>query len=789
MKSKSYRYCVVGTLVVCSSLHAELKMLDDTALSSIEGQSGISLDAGLQVSIGEIAYFDDGNALQFQGIQIGSQADITQQTQMNFDFDIQSDASLRIAYDIAPTRVFVSDIRLDDDPVSSFGGVGLDFALQGVTVLKTDGLTDPSKGGIVFDTDYALTNGGLIYRTNGNEIYIDDFSMNVSAHDVVWEPHSSGNGISYRVPLSEGDFSIGAIRFSDNPNNFGVSNDVDSGLELPSFGAFSGDFSLTSEAQIQGGGRFGTTGIRIDSQNTINSMNLVYTDDTNKLSLLDITGAYNVNDMRLDVATDRFGDKALAVTFGSVDGNLSVGRILAGSAEKSFGGFDVDFELADQTIDGMLYSNQLYVKGGGNANSGPQGISVDAMWSLSNAEVSYTEDGNTVQLSGVTSYGQGGVTVDVTRDGTLGGEEFFDGLRLGFEDLQGSYKIDGLKVGNAQQSIENAELQGGTELLLALGVYPAFDFKVDGHITLGAGGASGDGITINSDMVISDSAAAVIVDENSKGLWLTDLNYDVHLRDMTIDMVDEGIQLVQGEAWSTMDIGNLRVGDKDSVGSFGRFVIQSYEVGSTAVISPGGAGEVCVGGRGATSAACVASGGEWEDRGEEGITVSLKQIFAEAVDDVKRNRFIWETNRTGGVGTPGSQVIFDNITTNDGVDGQNTYGFRNDISIDVHQTTVLKKSDGADANGVIGSKGDYKIMDGSAPGGYRYVSAPTAADLDNRPLGFAVQAHTHFKELSIDNVAFKHQNGDAQVGIHEVKLQNFSISSSLTATPLADPVN
>lgn len=101
--------------------------------------------------------------------------------------------------------------------------------------------------------------------------------------------------------------------------------------------------------------------------------------------------------------------------------------------------------------------------------------------------------------------GAGDVTVNVTRDGELNGTRFYDGLRIGFEDVSAGYRINGLRVGS-----EDAPLQGGTELLLALGFYPAYEFDMDGQVTLGAGGASGEGLTINSDIRIRNGRAAII---------------------------------------------------------------------------------------------------------------------------------------------------------------------------------------------------------------------------------------------------------------------------------------
>jgi hypothetical protein len=211
-------------------------------------------------------------------------------------------------------------------------------------------------------------------------------------------------------------------------------------------------------------------------------------------------------------------------------------------------------------------------------------------------------------------------------------------------------------------------------------------------------------------------------------------------------------------------------------------------------IIPGGAGAVCAGGMGADPAACGASGGRWEDRGDEGMTIRLKQIFAKALNDSRKNAFAWETNRRVSGGSPmngtGTQLVLNDIHTSDGGDfdgdgvDDNTFGIRTDLAVDVYQTRVLKKTGGPDALGVVGARGDEKIMDSSAAAGYRYVSSPSNTQLDSRPLGFAVQARTQFKELSINNIDLIHPTGGAQTMVYGVKMQNFDIKANLTATPI-----
>src|SRR5690606_8351953 len=147
-------------------------------------------------------------------------------------------------------------------------------------------------------------------------------------------------------------------------------------------------------------------------------------------------------------------------------------------------------------------------------------------------------------------------------------------------------------------------------------------------------------------------------------LWLSGLNYDVHLRDMKLDITGEGLNIFEGEAWSKLDVTDFRVGDKDTGASFGRVVMESYEVASQTVISAGGAGQVCIGGVGSSEAACTADNGRWDDRGQQGLTIAARRHFKEKIDaEGKRNRFTWEVARTGeGTATvangSGLQLVF-----------------------------------------------------------------------------------------------------------------------------------
>lgn len=780
-------------LVFSVPVLAEMERLDDADMADISGQSGITLEMEVGMAADRLSYSDDGKGIYLEDFRVGSASRPGEAAGHVIKVDVGDDASLNLDYLVEDRRLEFGDIRLAGAPGVGMGGLFLDHSLQGSLRISPGGAFGSS--GYTFDTAYTMTGGRLGYRTNGNEVFLDDMTLDVEALGVTLDV--VGSTLELNAPRITGSYDVGAIRYSNNPANHGNTHDVSTGQALPSYGGLSGTFDLASRTGITAGGRQGE-GFRLDNETTINSASFIYRDDGNALAFRNITGHYNVNDLRVDVTTDRLGRDALGLTLGSLDGELNIGRIEMGAGNQSIGEVNVSFMLQDHSYNGHDYTNAVYLQGGGHPDAGPQGLRLSTEWSLQLADLSYTEDGNRVIFSGLQSWGQGDVTVNVTRDGENNGTRFYDGLRIGFEEVDAGYRINGLRVGS-----EDAPLQGGTELLLALGFYPAYEFEMDGQVTLGAGGASGEGLTVNSDIRIRNGRAAIIAapyDEGAgeipqKGLWISDLSYDSHIRDMTVDVTEEGLAIIKGEAWSLMDVGNLRVGDKETGASFGRFVVQKYETGSSMTLVPGGAGDVCAGGAGATPADCTASGGIWEARGEEGITIQLKRIYARAASDDRKNALVWETNRQvdasgNPVNNTGTRLVLNDIHTSDGGDfdgdgvDDNTFGIRTDLSVDVYQTKVVKKTDGADALGVIGARGDEKIMDSAAAAGYRYVSSPTATDLENRPLGFAVQARSQFRELSINNIDLVHPSGGPQTAVYGVKMQNFDIDANLTATPI-----
>lgn len=132
----------------------------------------------------------------------------------------------------------------------------------------------------------------------------------------------------------------------------------------------------------------------------------------------------------------------------------------------------------------------------------------------------------------------------------------------------------------------------------------------------------------------------------------------------------------------------------------------------------------------------------------------------------------------------GLQLIFDNFTTNDGDGLTDDFGIQTVQNIDVARAPVVKKSTGIDSNGVFGNKGDEKIMRPDGSYEYKARSSLTAADIANRPIGIAYRNQTQFKELDIERVNLSHPVGGESTLLYGLKLQNFNITTDITATPM-----
>lgn len=840
--------------VLAGSAAAEMQALEDDFLSGVSGQSGITLDLEDNTTVAEIAYFDDDSGIAFQGFRLGGAAgpddtfkarilvDILEDGRLSLDYttselDVDALAATGdIQYKGNQARIEVEEIRFIDKPgdtvmstiagAPSIGGLFLDFEIDGLTLIGAN------ETAYVFDVAFNLTNGRLGYRTNGNEFFLDNFSLDYSGPGTTLDFNGATGAIEYVAPNVDAELKVDAIRLSTNPNNHGVTADVDSGVTLSSYGSLWSKLSLSKAIQIAAGGRDGVEGFNIDMQTTINSWDLAWGDDSNWSDLgywfgaLGGGGTIALSNLTIDVLnqdpdslTDPSRDygSGLALGFDTLQAGLFFDAIVLGETKdnidaykanssapiKSLGGLGVNLLLADGIYNATARSNRLLLQAGGNTDSGYQGLRIDTELSVispnNESNLIYVEDGYGLMYSGIEAYVDGDITVDVTAEGLLGSTQFYDGLRIGFEDLDIAYRSEGFRFGRTADgsTLNNEELSasyaipGVSGSLFGLGLYPELEGRLNGHITLGPGGRFGDeGITINADIELRDGLMATYKQTDGKGFWLAGLDMDRHLRDMLLDVTEDGLSIYETETWSRMDVTDFRIGDKVSGASFGRMVLETYELGSERTFSAGGAGAVCVGGTGADSGSCQSDGGRWEDRGEQGLTIASKRFFKESVEaEGKRNRFTWETGRNGEgtagvVNDSGIKLVFDNFTTNDGDGVNDTFGIQTEQNLDIASAYVVKKETGADSNGVVGNRGDIKVVNGD--GTYRYVNPAdmTATDWDNLPVAMALRTRTQFKELDFGSVDLVHPTGGGATLLHGLKLQNFDVTSDITMTPM-----
>lgn len=836
-------YVGLATLIM-NHAQAEMMALDDEVLSGVSGQSGLTLDLAARTEIGELAYFDDGKGIALQGLRMSAAADPAQLAEYRFELDILTNGDLALTFNSKnQARFEIQEIRFIDTPgiapaldAPSLGGIFFDYMIQGsvLTHNRGNGYIGPNNAlGGLYDVAFSITDGRLGYRTNGNELFLDGLTLDVSSMGTILGVTPSGD-LNLSLPNFLAELSVEAIRYSNNPLNHGVTNDVTTGLPLASYGSLWLNMDLSADLLISAGGADGVEGMTINSNTVINRMDLAWGDDTDWaatgywLGALGMTGALDITNLTLDVLTDpdALTDPSkdygigLAFAFDSLALNLRIQDFVLGETKRrintyvasgsraplinSMGGFDINLLLADGVYDLTPFENRVILQAGGDLNAGYQGVRLDTQLSLispnNESNIVYLDDGYALMFSNLQAYVDGDITLDITAAGDISGTTYYDGLRIGFEDLAFGYQTAGMRIGQDtgnSNDLKNNELQAMHSIdalsgITGLGGNPALEGVLNGQITLGPGGQVGEGITVNADIALTDGFMAKFVqaDGSGNGVWLSGLNYDVHLRDMKIDVTSQGLNIYEGESWSKLDVTDFRVGGKETGASFGRLVMESYEVASETVISAGGAGTVCIGGVGATRAACRSDNGRWDDRGEQGITIAAKRHFKEKVEaEGKRNRFTWEVARNGeGTASPvngtGLQLIFDNFTTNDGDGLTDDFGIRTVRSVDVARAPVVKKSTGIDSNGIFGNKGDEKIMLANGSYVYKSPSSLTGADRNNRPVGVALRNNTQFKELDIERVNLSHPAGGESTLLYGLKMQNFNITTDITATPM-----
>jgi len=576
-----------------------------------------------------------------------------------------------------------------------------------------------------------------------------------------------------------------------------------------------------------------------------------YTDDGYVILARNFRGDFSTNSgLTLDFEEDASNDPYMALRYEDLTFAFSLDDLIIGDENGSaLGSFRGQVLFENGLVDGVERTNYLHFYPGGGIGSADgttqQGVRAQIGWNIvsadpladpnggdfttpgnfagktaaeSNTYFAMNDNGNWVYFNGFNGWGEGEVTLDLTsgpdlaslpadyyqnpydtttgtfnadrgydRDNKIG---TYDGLRIDFKDLRGEYSFAGVTVGNSEEEAMNSPYMGGTELLLAMEVFPSYSFTLNGNLTIAPGGqinsdgiGGTQGLTLNGDLRITDGDAALTVDEFGDGVWLTGVTYDLHMRGASIDVTEDGLTFNKGLTWSTIQVGNYNsdtgeieggiiFGSREDGDNLGAFTLERLEDGTTISVASGGAGQVCIGGSGADAASCALDGGRFEDRGDQGLTIKVKAKFAEAptdANDPNYYRYLGKGNRFSWTQPNGTTLTLDNFSTSDGPQGGNDYGLNIDLALDVAPTLVRN----AAGNPVKLVNGQYT----------EFTAGDTVAN--SGPLGFAVFGRVHFQQLNIDGLKIAATpDSTPQTLISQIVVQNADIQANLTATPI-----
>jgi hypothetical protein len=137
MKTLKQLALATAVLAVPFMAQAELKAMDDSSLSSVTGQAGISISGNFNGSIGKISYIDDGNSLNletvaFSGFNIADTAPVMVDV-VSTDIGGTQTQQLQISLPTISGELSVGAIRLGTG--ASIGGLAInDMNMAGTTV-------------------------------------------------------------------------------------------------------------------------------------------------------------------------------------------------------------------------------------------------------------------------------------------------------------------------------------------------------------------------------------------------------------------------------------------------------------------------------------------------------------------------------------------------------------------------------------------------------------------------------------------------------------------------------
>ncbi len=723
------------TLLITGFANAELVSLNENSLGDINAQNGINLDLGLFIDVGSISYTDVNvgsavvDTLEIKDISIAAATAINEAKAGAYSehkIDIDETNGLYIDSLFQATRIKIGGVSVGElIGTRSFGQFQLEF--EGTNLLNIG--NNNQGAGFLINNSTHLKNVDFQWSTNGNTFHAEGITIDSVLKDAVFEEKEISVGQTALVIGIAGfnsDIYIAAMCLSSAAC-------VNTGATANSLGSLSRSINhVDSQITIQGGGRIdeGITmnmNFKVDesyniggSNQTLNGNFISYTDEKS-ITLSQQSGEMTVSNLTFDIGhtTEHVnGYSHLALQLDQLKGNVKFADIsIAGN---SVGGFEAIFDFSDGAHGGYNYKNKLILGPGlftEDVMGESDGITIYNEWNMA-ADLIYTDDGNNLYVDNIKTYGWGDTTLDLRAGGaqsidTTNGPETF--LAIGIVGHEINYTFDGLKLGenSAGDAIEVAQ---------------EAHFTLNAELEVRGGGANGSGITLDADIRLTDGSFGITRSSvTGNGIYLDGMNFDTHLRDVTFDVDDGGIQLVLGELWSYFSVNDIRFGDYDTSDSMGALIIQTYSKGSTIAINGGG------------------------DSGAQGLTIASKSLLQKRAFEyeggvlvaVKENSIAYVASRSGGAIADGAALKLDNIYTSDGYNNDdNAFGVKNVTSVDVAE-----------------------------------YAGQEAIVLSN---------NLQFKELNIDSVQIIYPvaGGVADTLVHDIMLQNLNLTSTLSVMPI-----
>ncbi|OQX34680.1 MAG: hypothetical protein B0D91_12055 [Oceanospirillales bacterium LUC14_002_19_P2] len=230
--------------VMAATAQAELKALEDEAMSEMTGQSGITIEMEMQAEVGAVTYTDEGS-IRLEGITLDNNGGALNQT-IEIDMLEKSDlaagpgAATKAAGDVIKVGISsmemdveVDAIRTGDASAASLGQLNHEdvamsgtemyvYALDGKKGIGVDAVINQSIGRVSFrDVDVAadgtVTNGALDGGTLAlNDIKVSTLDMTgteVTVVDGADNPYGNFDAVKVTMPgINNGSISVGGIQ-------------------------------------------------------------------------------------------------------------------------------------------------------------------------------------------------------------------------------------------------------------------------------------------------------------------------------------------------------------------------------------------------------------------------------------------------------------------------------------------------------------------------------------------------------------------------------------------------